>query len=252
MRNGARKALLFFVLGYSCCLVVTTIVKVLNEVDINFPLHKEKVFVKSVFFPVGECPECKKISSQYWKVDRLNDDNNVHLAAARRMGVQPFQSNASFESSKNALTAMGKLQEIKDGETYQLKNLTHSYPYLVPAAIRMLDEIGQRFEGKLERLQIPPYRMQISSVLRTMESQNGLGKRNSNAADMSAHMFGTTVDISYKEFIQQSGEKAKEGYCRHDMMRHVLAEVLTEMRSEGKCAVVIERKQACFHITCTK
>lgn len=252
MRNGARKAFLFFVLGYSCCLVVTTVVKVLNEVDVNFPLHREKALVKSVFFPVGECPECKKIASQYWKIDKLNDDNNVHLAAARRMGVGPFASNAAFEAAKTQLVSQGRLQEIKDCESYQLKNLTHSYPYVVPAAIRMLDEIGQRFEGKLERLQIPPFRMQISSVLRTMESQSGLGKHNFNAADTSAHMFGTTVDISYKEFIQQSGEKAKEGFCRHDMMRHVLAEVLTEMRSEGKCAVVIERKQACFHITCTK
>lgn len=89
----------------------------------------------------------------------------------------------------------------------------------------------------------------ISSVLRTIESQNGLGKKNSNATTVSAHIFGTSVDISYKEFLPRHGKKAREGFCRHDLMRHVLAEVLTEMSNEGRCKVVIEKRQACFHIT---
>jgi hypothetical protein len=33
------------------------------------------------------------------------------------------------------------------------------------------------------------------------------------------------------------------------MMRHPLAEVLTEMSEEGRCLVIREVKQACFHIT---
>lgn len=249
MRNGTRAALLFFVLGFCTCLVLVTVVRSLRRVDINWPLEKQKAIVQAVFYPVGECPECKKISHQFWKVDKLNDDNDAHLEAARRMGHTPFATNAEFDQKKALLVSSLVFTELKDGDFFTVKKLTHSYPYLVPRAVVLLNEIGTRFEAKLERLEITPFKMQISSVLRTLEGQNGLGKRNTNAAPLSAHMYGTTFDISYKEFLQQSGEIAKEGFCRHDLMRHVLAEVLTEMRTEGRCKVVIERKQACFHIT---
>ncbi len=252
MRNGTRAALLFFVLGFCTCLSLITMVRSLRKVDINWPLEKPKAFVKAVFYPVGECPDCKKISRQYWKVDKLNDDNNVHLEVAKRMGHAPFATNAEFEQKKDLLVNSMVFAEVKDCDLYTVKKLTHSYPYLVPRALVLLNEIGTRFEAKLERLEIAPYKMQISSVLRTIEGQDGLGKHNSNAAPLSAHMYGTTFDISYKEFLHQSGEIAKEGFCRHDLMRHVLAEVLTEMRTEGRCKVVIERKQACFHVTLAK
>lgn len=249
MRRGTRSALNFFVLGFCTCLVLIGLVRFITHIDRNWPLQKAKAKIAAVVYPIGECPECAKISRQYWKVDKLNDDNNVHLEAARRLGVSPFSTNAEFERRKPGLLEAGSLVELKNTNTYTLKDLTHSYPFIVPKAVALLDEIGTRFESKLERMGTGPHHMQISSVLRTIESQNGLGKRNTNAAPESAHMFGTTFDISYKEFIPENGAPVKEGFCRHDMMRHVLGEVLTEMRSEGRCKVVIERKQACFHIT---
>jgi len=236
MRNGTRAALLFFVLGFCTCLCLVVLVRSIRKVDVNWPLEKPKAIFNAVFYPVGDCPDCKKISRQYWKVDKLNDDNDIQLATAKKMGYTPF-------------TTKGIFQELKETETYTVKKLTHSYPYLVPRAVVLLNEIGVRFEAKLERLEIAPHLMQISSVLRTIEGQDGLGKHNTNAAPISSHMYGTTFDISYKEFLQKNGVPAKEGFCRHDLMRHVLAEVLTEMRAEGRCKVVIERHQACFHIT---
>jgi hypothetical protein len=249
MHRATKAALLFYVLGFCSCLLLIGVVRFLSRLDWNWPVDDAKENVKAVFYPVGKCPDCQKISCQYWKVDKLNDDNNVHLEAARRLGVPPCQSNAEFVARKESLVSSGRLQELVNTETYQVKELTHSFPYVVPKAVALLNEIGDRFEAKLERLGIRPHLMQISSVLRTLESQSGLGKRNGNAVQYSAHMYGTTFDITYKEFIQLNGTRAKEGFCRHDLMRHVLAEVLTEMRKEGRCKVVIEKKQACFHIT---
>jgi len=249
MRNGTRAALLFFVLGFCTCLCLVVLVRSIRKVDVNWPLEKPKAIFNAVFYPVGDCPDCKKISRQYWKVDKLNDDNDIQLATAKKMGYTPFTTNAEFELKKEILVGKGIFQELKETETYTVKKLTHSYPYLVPRAVVLLNEIGVRFEAKLERLEIAPHLMQISSVLRTIEGQDGLGKHNTNAAPISSHMYGTTFDISYKEFLQKNGVPAKEGFCRHDLMRHELAEVFTEMRAEGRCKVVIERHQACFHIT---
>ena len=256
MRRGTRSSLLFFVLGFSTCLVLLALVRCFTHVDLKEPIQPV-LSVKSAVeekkeapsYKIGACPDCKKISQKYWKVDKLNDDNNIHLEAAHRMGITPFLTTASFNVQKDNMVRAKRLVCIFDSKSYHLKDLTHSFPYLVPPAVRLLNEIGARFESKLDSMQIAPHLLQISSVLRTVESQNGLGKRNTNAATESAHMYGTTFDISYKEFIAVNGKKVKEGYCRHDLMRHVLGEVLTEMRSEGRCKVVIERKQACFHIT---
>jgi len=251
MRRAKRLSIYFFILGFCTCLFLTGTIRFLSGLKLNWGCSASSD-TTAVFYPVGHCPDCRKISQKHWKIGPLNDANPDHLACAERMGIQPFATNADFEAKIDGLVSDGKLKKLEDNDTYKLKELTHSYPYLVPQAVDLLDEIGQRFEAKLAELDIKPYSMQISSVLRTNESQNGLGKRNRNATTVSAHIYGTTFDISYKEFLPMHGKQAREGFCRHDMLRHALAEVLTEMSVEGRCKVVREKHQACFHITVAK
>lgn len=251
MRRNKSIRLSFFILGFCTCLFLTGIVRILSGADFGF--LKSKKIPEVAFYNIGECESCRKISQRHWNIGKLKDNNDLHLEAARRMGVEPFQTNKEFEESIDSDLFGSKLEKIENGETYLLKDLTHSYPYLVSDAIELINEIGERFEKKLAELEIEPHYMLISSVLRTYESQYGLGKRNGNATkSLSAHLYGTTFDISYKEFLPMHGQNAPEGYCKHDMLRHPLAEVLTEMREEGKCLVVREVKQACYHITVSK
>jgi len=250
MRRTTRLSLFFFILGFCTCLLLIVVVRTLH--GFSWPNFKqEQMQVPVVFYKVGECPDCKVISTKFWIIGRLKDNVESHLESARRLGVVPFETNKALEMQAESLLSSGNLVALdKEAKTYCLKNLTHSYPYLVPKAVVLLDEIGVRFQAKLAEINLPPYYMMISSVLRTVESQQGLGKRNYNAVrTLSSHVFGTSFDISYKEFLPLHGKPAAEGYCRHDMLRHPLAEVLTEMSEEGKCKVVREVKQACFHIT---
>lgn len=247
MRRLKRISLSFFILGFCTCILLTGIIRFVVGYDWKFGKSEQKEYVLS---KVGECEDCSKIANKFWDIGKLKDGNESHLECARRMGIQPMATNAEFEERLKKSDFTKKLIKLEDSETYLLKNLTHSYPYLTKEASELLDEIGERFEKKLEETNIGHYRMLISSVLRTNESQNGLGKRNGNATkSLSAHLYGTTFDISYKEFIPINGTPAPEGYCRHDMLRHPLAEVLTEMSKEGRCKVVREVKQACYHIT---
>jgi hypothetical protein len=250
MRRAKRFSLVFFILGFCSCIFLTGVVRYLSIIDWEFFSSGEK---EVMFYAKGECEDCKKISTRHWEIGRLKDDNDQHLECARRLGIEPFQTNKEFEDKISSPIFRMKLDKLEDCDTYKLKNLTHSYPYLVPKASDLLDEIGERFQKKLSEMKIEPYYMLISSVLRTNESQYGLGKRNSNATkSTSAHLYGTTFDISYKEFLPLHGQPAPEGYCRHDMLRHPLAEVLTEMSLEGKCKIVREVKQACYHVTVAK
>ncbi|MDD3431360.1 MAG: DUF5715 family protein [Bacteroidales bacterium] len=217
----------------------------------NNDKKEAKLSKNTTFYKLGQCPDCKVISTRHWKVGKLRDNNDLHLVSGRLMGIEPFASNAEMEEKLPGLLRRRKLKALKEeADTYRLKNLTHSEPYLVPKAVDLLEEIGERFHDKLKELNLPSYYLMVSSVLRTNESQQGLGKRNVNATkNESSHIYGTSFDISYKEFLPKHEKPAPEGFCRHDMMRHPLAEVLTEMSNEGRCLVVKEVKQACFHIT---
>lgn len=248
MSASKRIRPLFFVVGFCLCLCLIAAIRYISEKKFFPGSYKEAVFYRN-----GECEDCRKISLKHWDEGALNDRNDLHIECAQMFGIQPFETNAELEANVDKLCREGKLREIKECDSYHLKNLTHSYPYLIPAAADLLDEISKRFENKLAELDIRPYTMMISSVLRTRESQDGLGKHNGNATkSVSAHMYGTTFDISYKEFLPLHGKPAPEGFCRHDLMRHPLAEVLTELCNEGRCRVVKESKQACYHITVMK
>ena len=68
---------------------------------------------------------------------------------------------------------------------------------------------------------------------------------NRNATHASAHQYGTTFDISYLKFICDS---AGVNRTQEDL-KNLLAEILHQLRKEGRCYVKHERKQSCFHIT---
>jgi uncharacterized protein YprB with RNaseH-like and TPR domain len=72
-----------------------------------------------------------------------------------------------------------------------------------------------------------------------------LRRRNGNAVDTSAHLYGTTFDISYAKFICDSPEKPRT----QEDLKNLLGEVVYDMQQRGRCYVKFEHKQACFHIT---
>jgi hypothetical protein len=132
-------------------------------------------------------------------------------------------------------------------------------------------EIGRRFHERLDSLGIPRYQYEITSVLRTPEKQSALRKTNANAArEVSAHEFGTTVDIAYRHYgppdqdtiagvplidgarvladsimIETAHERAAE-------LQAILGRVLRELRAEGRVLVRMERRQTVYHITAAR
>ena len=82
-------------------------------------------------------------------------------------------------------------------------------------------------------------------MLRTRADVNSLRKVNGNASKNSAHMYATTFDLSYTRFnrISTDGDPVN-----NDQMANYLGEVLLKLREDGKCRVIFERNQHCFHI----
>lgn len=172
------------------------------------------------------------------------DLNDLQLATARRLGI------AETEDREAAHQAKSRLLYIGDSPYYRLERLSHSIPYLVPRAQRLLNEIGRNFIDSLQRKGLPFYKPVVTSVLRTKHDVARLRRVNANASENSCHQFGTTFDICYNNFyrvIDPTDPAARQVW--DGRLKEVLAEVLRDMREQGLCYVRYEVHQSCFHIT---
>jgi uncharacterized protein YcbK (DUF882 family) len=169
----------------------------------------------------------------------LNDSNKFHLEVAMANGIEPIYSlNQAWQQGN-------RMEKLRTCEAYYLDDLTHSMPYLVPKAHKLLKDIGMAFRDSLKARGGGNYRIKVTSVLRTPALVKQLRRRNRNAVDTSAHLFGTTFDISYLKFICDSIGVPRT----QEDMKNLLGEVVEQMRQQERCFVKFERKQACYHIT---
>lgn len=181
-------------------------------------------------FPLRENQRHPKRRPSFRKdFDYIND---VHMGAARRLGVKPLADREAVEKMKD------KLVKLHNTRYYKIDPLTSSVPYLVPKAADFLTALGrlmQEYNGTTSRFI-------ITSVLRTEADVKSLRRRNGNASENSTHCYATTVDITYNRFDIHG--KTWEGQLKED-----LARALYDLQERGYCYVKYEVKQPCFHIT---
>ena len=196
--------------------------------------------------PFTECEPSRYANVPISPSSILNDKNEIHLLHAQTNGLKHvFTTDSDFNANIDSLVFKLILMKVTNNRFYQLKELTHSEPYLIPEAADLLNQIGYRFQKRLEEKKYNPYQFRITSLLRTEETQGKLSHRNRNATSHSAHLYGTTVDISYKNFYNVKTDTIESSY----EAVQTLTAVLIEMRQECKLLAVRERHQSCFHIT---
>ncbi|MBR4735920.1 MAG: hypothetical protein IK052_07495 [Bacteroidales bacterium] len=174
----------------------------------------------------------------------FNDMNPVHLAAAEAIGVKPVKDREEADKMK------GKLVLLEDTDTYVIRDLTHSIPYVVPEAKELLDLIGKNFQDSLASHGLNPNKMVITSVMRTEDDVAALRKHNVNASENSSHRYGTTFDLSYWRYVKIEELRGRPYEdVPPEYLRAVLGQVLRDIHNQGLCYIKYERKQNCFHIT---
>ena len=174
--------------------------------------------------------------------DKFRDLQSKQEQAARAIGLSTPPQNR-----QQAAKMRSQLTKIKTNDYYIVDSLTHSIPYLVPAAAAELESIGREFADVLQRNGLPHYRFYVTSVLRTKDDIKHLQKSgNINATTNSCHNYGTTFDLAYFRFNKVT--RTRE-YMHQDNLKLVLGQVLLNHQRAGKIYVKYEHKQACFHIT---
>jgi hypothetical protein len=176
-------------------------------------------------------------------LEAFPDSQPVQEKAAARWGVTPVNDRTDAESRKKELVYMGS------SPYYHVDVLHRSVPYLVPRAAVLLSDIGRAYYDSLQIKGVPLHQFIVTSVLRTKEDVAKLRNYNRNATENSCHLYGTTFDICYNRYktVQPPGEKRR--MVQNDTLKWVLAEVLNDMRKQGRCYIKYEVKQSCFHIT---
>lgn len=170
----------------------------------------------------------------------FNDSNYRHLQYARAAGIVPPDERRDIWH-----TGAGVVR-VRSNKYIYIDSLKHSYPYLMPHAADLLNEIGRRFADSLAAHGGGDYRLKVTSLLRTPMTVGKLRRVNRNATAESAHRYATTFDISYSKFIYDGGIGPARTF---DDLKVLLARIVYDLRAEGRCLVKHERKQACFHIT---
>ena len=195
--------------------------------------------------------------------------NATHVAAARGNGVGPVRDRAHLAT----LVDRGALVQLPEStQWWVLRDLNHSLPYVTPGTRAALEEVGRRFHARLDEHGLPPFRLDITSVLRTSDQQSALQRRNPNAADeRSSHEFGTTLDIAYLSFAAPQSLDHRSLAAELDVSPPLRAEMTTRLDSlgtlhaphlEGELGAVLqqlerdgvvlplrERGQPVYHIT---
>lgn len=174
--------------------------------------------------------------------DKFRDTQAKQVQAAQAIGLQTPPQNR-----QEAVRMRSQLSLIKSNDNYIVDSLTHSIPYLVPAAAKELERIGEGFADILQRNGLPHYQFYVTSVLRTKDDIKQLQKSgNINATTNSCHNYGTTFDLAYFRFKKVT--RTRE-YMHQDNLKLVLGQVLLNEQRAGRIYVKYEYKQACFHIT---
>lgn len=192
----------------------------------------------------------------------------THVAEARIVGVR-----VGDEEVRDALVEEGRLVELADSTEHWIVRERTAPTYVVPSMIFLLETLGGRFQNRLEEMGLPPYRIEVTSALRTSEHQARLRGSNANAAaGVSSHEFGATVDLSYAAFappaeppqtvpssappsfhphLERIADLALESVSARKSreLGKIFSQVLREAQEEGLALVIYERQQTVYHVT---
>lgn len=165
-----------------------------------------------------------------------NNPYSKHVSQGKQLVGKPFENEASLHQALKE----GKVKRVRSSIGVIIDDLSHSQPYLVPEAYKILKEIGREFAKATNR-----DRIVITSLTRPLENQKDLTKTNLNASpNTSSHSYGVSFDIAYTRF----NRNRKYSHDAHK----AIEEILIKLQSEGRILVIREKQSACYHVTVIK
>ncbi|MDX1646495.1 MAG: DUF5715 family protein [Longimicrobiales bacterium] len=192
----------------------------------------------------------------------------AHVATARALSER-----VRDEAMRDSLVETGVLVQLEDSTRHWIVRERTAPAFVVTPMVSLLETLGHRFQARLAEMGLPPYRIEVTSALRTSEHQARLRRTNANAAaGVSSHEFGATVDLSYAAFappaeppetipsdappafrphLQRIADLALESVSARKSreLGKIFSQVLSDAQDEGLALVIYERQQTVYHVT---
>lgn len=189
------------------------------------------------FEPAKKARPCVEYTTHAWQ---LVDSVEQYWVHSCENGIEPLRFMREIYPAVDS----GHLIPVVPNDHYNVDTMRYSFPFAIPKAHALIDTIATRFQQKLVNTNLSGTRIMVTSVLRTRSSVARLLRYNRNAIRNSAHLHGTTFDISYATFTGDHLIDTAEA----EYLKEILAQTLFELRKEKKCWVTYEIFQTCFHI----
>lgn len=74
----------------------------------------------------------------------------TQLKAAQKNGIKPFETRKAAKSALSKMREENKLVKISSNSKYYVRHLTHSLPYVVPKAEKLIADIAVMFQKKTD------------------------------------------------------------------------------------------------------
>ena len=183
-------------------------------------------------------PPCKEDISYGWQ---MQDDLSDYWQHSYKNGIgKPLK----FKRQITHLVSDSTLVPLQPNKYFTVDTLFHSFAVVRPQVKTFLNQLGANLQHKLKNTPYDKVQFTVTSAFRTESTVRRLMRKNKNAIKNSAHLHGTTVDISYKTFFlnnkQLSDSEAK-------YIKETLSQILFKMREKKKCWVKFEYFQTCYH-----
>ena len=185
----------------------------------------------------------QKIRSSARTPSAMNQRNRLHLkeGACIAKGLDLPQKELSQLSAVTGLTT------VSSTSGYHVEDMTYAKPLLTKRGQAVLKTIASNFQKRLQDQGYQKRKLVITSMTRSRASQIKLARTNGNAAPRSAHLYGSTFDISYEKFRPVSGSKGKQPSKK--VLQQTLEKTLAELKKKGTLVGIKEYRQPCYHIT---
>ncbi len=141
----------------------------------------------------GNCPGCHLL---------FTDDVKTHEKTLQHEGIIPQDNFNGLEELLNA----GKLTRLKTNQSYIVRNVKFSKPYVLHKVPVFLDKLANEYKIQCEKKKLKYVPFTITSITRSIESVDELEENNNNAIKNSAHLKGKTLDVSYRAFNKNKNQ----------------------------------------------
>jgi hypothetical protein len=187
------------------------------------PLKRRVTNIISVRSTTNECPRCAEFFPDV-------------VAVQERAYVSGKMKPVETLDQLDDLYQRGKLSKITSNSKYIVEKMEYARPFVLPEVVVFLEELASEYETNIREKKIEYHPFVLTSATRSIQSAKALKDVNDIARGRSHHLFGKTIDISYKQF---GGYEAQQ-ICFIDALR--------KMRKGKRCYIKFETKGA-LHTT---